>query len=108
MRHYGQIRDFAQAAGVHRPRDVRENLDRGARADPASASRPSQDRVEHDRRHAAYPPAYDGIGLLTFDSVDAALEAFAAPAGQAARQHTATFADSAGALRFFAEALEVE
>ena len=55
-----------------------------------------------------YAPDYDGIGLLTFDSMDAANAAFAGPAGQAARQHTPTFADSANAMRFFAEPLETD
>ena|SRR5579864_5435976 len=55
-----------------------------------------------------YPSAYDGIGILTFDSVEAALAAFASPLGQTVRQDTPRFADSAGAMRFFARDLEVE
>jgi uncharacterized protein (TIGR02118 family) len=55
-----------------------------------------------------YPSDYDGIGLLSFDSVEAALAAFATPIGQAARQDTPRFADSAGAMRFFVTDLEVE
>ena len=55
-----------------------------------------------------YPAQYDGLGLLWFDSVEAALAAFASPAGQAARQDTPRFADSSAAMRFFVEELEVE
>ncbi len=54
-----------------------------------------------------YPAQYDGLGILWFDSVEAALAAFASPAGQAARQDTPRFADSSAALRFFVEELEV-
>jgi uncharacterized protein (TIGR02118 family) len=54
-----------------------------------------------------YPSDYDGMGLLWFDSVEAALAAFASPAGQAARQDTPRFADSTGAMRFFVEELEM-
>lgn len=54
-----------------------------------------------------YPSDYDGIGLLSFDSVEAALAAFASPIGRAARQDTQRFADSAGAMRFFAKDMEV-
>ena len=53
-----------------------------------------------------YPSAYDGMGLLWFDSVEAALAAFASPVGQAARQDTPRFADSTGAMRFFVDVLE--
>lgn len=53
-----------------------------------------------------YPSDYDGVGMLWFDSVEAALSAFASPIGQAARQDTPRFADSTGALRFFVEELE--
>ncbi len=53
-----------------------------------------------------YPSVYDGIGMLWFDSVEAALAAFASPIGQAARQDTPRFADSANAKRFFVEELE--
>jgi len=52
-----------------------------------------------------YPSSYDGMGMLWFDSVEAALAAFASPIGQAARQDTARFADSSGAMRFFVEEL---
>lgn len=53
-----------------------------------------------------YPSDYDGMGMLWFDSVEAALAAFASPIGQAARQDTPRFADSASAKRFFVEELE--
>ncbi|SRR5258708_6091574 len=53
-----------------------------------------------------YRSDYDGMGLLWFESVEAALTAFASPAGQAARQDTPRFADSAGAMRFFVEEFE--
>jgi len=53
-----------------------------------------------------YPPEYDGLGMLWFDSVEAALAAFASPVGQAARQDTPRFADSSGAMRFFVEEWE--
>jgi uncharacterized protein (TIGR02118 family) len=53
-----------------------------------------------------YPSNFDGVGMLWFDSVEAALAAFASPTGQGARQDTARFADSSGAMRFFVEALE--
>ena len=53
-----------------------------------------------------YVSGYDGVGLLSFDSMEAATAAFASPAGQAARRHTPTFADSSGALRLFAHVLE--
>jgi uncharacterized protein (TIGR02118 family) len=55
-----------------------------------------------------YPAAYDGLGMLWFDSVEGALAAFASPAGQAARQDTPRFADSSAAMRFFVEELEVD
>jgi uncharacterized protein (TIGR02118 family) len=55
-----------------------------------------------------YPAQYDGLGMLWFDSVEDALAAFASPAGQAARQDTPRFADSAAALRFFVEELEAD
>ena len=55
-----------------------------------------------------YPSDYDGIGLLWFDSVEAALAAFASPFGQTARQDTPRFANSAGAMRFFAKDLEID
>ena len=57
-------------------------------------------------------PGGDPFGGQTFqrpwfdDSMEAANAAFAGPAGQAARQHTPTFADSANAMRFFVEPLE--
>jgi uncharacterized protein (TIGR02118 family) len=55
---------------------------------------------------ANYPPQFDGVGILWFDSVDAALAAFQSPQGQTVRQHTPTFADSAAAIRMFATSLE--
>ena len=55
-----------------------------------------------------YPSVYDGMGLLWFDSVEAALAAFASPNGQAARQDTPHFANSVEAVRFFVELLGVE
>lgn len=55
---------------------------------------------------ANYPPPYDGVGILWFDSVDAALAAFQSPQGQTVRQHTPTFADTSSVIRMFAEALE--
>jgi uncharacterized protein (TIGR02118 family) len=55
-----------------------------------------------------YPSDYDGLGMLWFDSVEAALAAFASPEGQAARQDTPRFADSGAALRFFVEVMEAD
>jgi len=54
---------------------------------------------------AGYVPDYDGIGVLWFDSVEAALEAFQSPQGLAARQDTPRFADPDSAVRFFAHEL---
>jgi uncharacterized protein (TIGR02118 family) len=55
---------------------------------------------------ANYPPQFDGVGILWFDSVDAALAAFQSPQGQTVRQHTPTFADSGAAIRMFVTSLE--
>lgn len=50
-----------------------------------------------------YPPAYDGMAELWFDSAEAALAALGAPQGAAARADTQKFADPASILRFFAQ-----
>ncbi len=50
-----------------------------------------------------YPPAFDGVGELWFDSAEAALHAFQSEAGRATRADTPNFADSAEAVRFFAD-----
>jgi hypothetical protein len=49
----------------------------------------------------AFPVRFEGLGLLTFETVDAALASFSSEAGQALRAHTATFAASDRALRQF-------
>jgi uncharacterized protein (TIGR02118 family) len=49
----------------------------------------------------AFPVAFEGLGLLTFESVEAALGAFSSEAGRALRAHTATFAASDRAVRQF-------
>ena len=53
-----------------------------------------------------YAPDFDGLGILWFDSVEAAFEAFASPQGQATRQDTPRFADPDSVIRFFAEEVE--
>lgn len=52
-----------------------------------------------------YESLFDGMGELWFESVDAALDAFNTPAGEAARRDTPEFADPDSVVRFFVEEL---
>jgi EthD domain len=50
---------------------------------------------------SGFPLVYDGLGLLSFRSPEEALAAFASGTGKELRSHTATFAQSAQAIRQF-------
>lgn len=50
-----------------------------------------------------YPAPYDGMAQLWFESVEAALAAFAAPEGREARADTQNLADPTSVVRFFAQ-----